>query len=140
MLANSPMQAPEYSFSPSGKSAAFGEYPTFDPSSGLWFPVYTDNHSSLYPHSLTLLKHFLITKIRLPVSEQGPSPHLRVSDPAPTDPSEHLTTALLMVAAVPDKPTGGQISPLQANTPFVPQRANVGGDPPHAGCATVSRR
>lgn len=121
---------------------ALGEYTVFDPFSRLRFPVYTDNHSSLYPRSLTLLKHFLITKIRLPVSEQRPSPHLCVSDPAPTDPSEHLFSDLgmLMVAAVPDKPTGGWISPPRASTPFVPQKANVGGDPPHAGCATVSHR
>jgi len=86
-----------------------GEYPIFDPFSWLRFPVYRDNHSSLYLPSLTLLKHFLITEIRLPVSEQGPSPHLHVSDPAPTGPSEHLTSDLgmLMVAAVPDKPKGG---------------------------------
>lgn len=74
------------------------------------------------------------------MSEQGPSPHLRVSDPAPTHLSEHLTSDLgmLMVAAGPDNPTEGWSSPPQASTPFVPQKANVGGDPPRAGCATVS--
>lgn len=113
---------------------ALGKYPIFDPFSWLQFPVYTDNHSPLYLHSLTLLKHFLITEIRLRVSEQGPSPRLRVSDPARTDPSEHLTSrlAVLMVAAVPDESTGGWISPPRASTPFVPQKANAG-DPPRAG-------
>lgn len=119
-----------------------GEYPIFDPFLWLQFPVYTDNHSSLYLHSLALLKHFLIIKIKVPVSEPRPSPHLLISDPALTDPSEHLTSDLgmLMVAAIPDKPTGGWISPPWASTPFVPQQAKVGGDPPHAGCAMVSRR
>lgn len=100
---------------------ALGKYPVFDPFSWLQFPVYTDNHSPLYLHSLTLLKHFLITEIRLRVSEQGPNPRLCASDPALTDPSEHLTSCLgmLMVAAVPDKPRGdGSLLPGLAHLLF----------------------
>lgn len=68
--------------------------------------------------------------------EPGPSPHLGVSHPARAGPSEHLTSDLgmLMVAAIPDKPTGGWISPPGASTPFVPPQAHVGGDPSRAGC------
>lgn len=126
---------PAQSFPPARALVAYGEHLAFDPFSWLWFPVYTDNHRSLYLHSLTLLKHFLIAVIRLPVSKQGPSPHPSISYLAPTDPSEVLTSdaGLLIVAAIPDKPTGGWMSPPWASTPFVPEKAEARGDPPREG-------
>lgn len=125
---------PAPSFPPAQALVAYGEHLAFDPFSWPRLPVYTDNRRSLDVHSLTLLKHFLIAVIRLPVPQQGPSPHPSISYLAPTDPSEVLTSdaGLLIVAAIPDKPMGGWMSPPPATRLLFPRRPRQG-NPPREG-------